>query len=113
MSKNNKIFICVLAITGFILGVMAFVPYKKDLNCENSSCDGAFIPPGSICSLGDDNKKKCYVKKHRYYLIIPSIVLLGISILKYYNEIYKPDIATNKINNVEMTEEEFLDDLYN
>ena len=39
---------------------MAFIPYKKDLSCEGSGCDGAFFPPGAICKIGNDNKIQSY-----------------------------------------------------
>ena len=109
---KNKIIISVLALIGIILTVMAFIPYKKDLNCADSNCDGEFIPTGSICNLDKNNKKKCYVSKHRYYLIIPAIVFLGVSAIKYYYEIYKLQTPEQEINSVDMTEEDFLDDLY-
>jgi hypothetical protein len=94
-----NILIIFLFITSIILGIMAFIPYKKDLSCEDSGCDGAFFPPGAVCKIGNDNKKKCFINKHRYYLIIPSVVLFGISCLLFYGNFN--DIYNDKSKNLE------------
>ena len=107
---NSHILISILFIIALVLGIMSFIPYNKDLNCGGSDCDGAFFSPGAICNLDSNNKKKCFVKKHRYYLIIPSIVLFGIAgLIMYYNTTYNPN---NSNQNGEMSDEELLSSVF-
>ena len=87
------IFCSILGLIGLGLCITAFIPYKKNINCDGKDTD-------KTCTFNDQvvcdlNKKDCYIKEKRYYLIIPGIVFLCVAGLITYMSFLKKDIYRN------------------
>ena len=83
INNDNKhiIYTVILSIVGIILCVLAFIPYKKDINCKGTDSDVACKFSNAVCSVDGSH---CYIKKKRYYLIVPGIFLLCLAGLIFF-----------------------------
>ena len=81
--KTFKFLAWFLIFIGFVLAIVAFIPYDDDINksCGGKDSDNTCFISGGYC---DVKTKKCIVKRKRYYLIIPAVFLILISVLIIY-----------------------------
>jgi len=93
---SSTIFGGILIVIGVILAIIAFIPYNDDINksCGGIDSDNTCFSSGGYC---DVNTKKCIVKRKRYYLIIPAVFLILISVLIIYSsKIWQKEVYSNK-----------------
>ena len=92
---SSMIFGGILIVIGIVLAIFAFIPYNDDINksCGGDS-DNTCFTSGGYC---DAKTKKCVIKRKRYYLIIPAVFLILISILIIYgSKLWQKEVYKNK-----------------
>lgn len=92
---GSIIFGSILAIIGIGLCIGAFIPYDYPMNELGQDCDASCqFSKGVIC---DKDGKTCYVKKKRYYLIIPGVIFLCIAALVIYmSYFWRKEVYSNR-----------------
>ena len=85
----------IFGIIGLVLCILAFIPYKENINCSGQDSDSSCsFDKNIVCST---DKKECYIKKKRYYLIIPGIVMLCIAgLIIYMSYFWRKEVYSNK-----------------
>jgi len=88
---SSMIFGGILILIAIVLVIFAFIPYNDDMI---NSCDKTCFSSGGYC---DEKTKKCIIKRKRYYLIIPAVFLILISILIIYgSKLWQKEVYKNK-----------------
>ena len=93
---SSMIFGGILIVIGIVLAIFAFIPYNDDINksCGGADSDNTCFTSGGYC---DAKTKKCVIKRKRYYLIIPAVFLILISILIMYgSRLWQKEVYKNK-----------------
>ena len=92
---GSIVFGAIFCIIGIALCIGAFVPYNETISCSGKDSDASCkFNKDVVCSI--DNKD-CYVKKKRYYLIIPGIVMISISgLIIYLAYFWRKEVYSNR-----------------
>jgi hypothetical protein len=92
---GSIVFGSIFGIIGLGLCIGAFIPYQENINCSGNDSDSACsFNKDIVCSV---DKRDCYIKKRPYFLIIPGIFMIGISILIIYmSYFWKKEVYSNR-----------------